>query len=64
MSDVTIHVTTAEIANPGESESIHEHRKTAFFGNENIGDETQIPMDDVQELSKLDGAPPSDVGSV
>ena len=63
MNDVTIHVTTAEIAGPGESKSIHERRNAAFFGAKNTDDETQIPMDDVQELSKLDALLPAMLGA-
>jgi hypothetical protein len=54
INDVTIHVTTAEIASPGESKSIHEGPFAEIFVAQNTSGETQIPMDDVQELSKLD----------
>jgi hypothetical protein len=48
---------TVEIAVPSESVSIHERYETAISAAKNTCEETQIPMDDVQELSKLDAAP-------
>jgi hypothetical protein len=45
---------TVEIWVLSEFASIHERYTTAIYATKNTSDETQIPMDDVQELSKLD----------
>jgi hypothetical protein len=54
---------TADIASPSESKSIHERPFVAIFEGQNTCGETQIPMDDVQELGKLDALLPAMLGA-
>jgi hypothetical protein len=55
-------VLTVEIVSPGESKSIHERLFATIFAVQNTCGETQIPVDDVEELSKLDALLPAMLG--